>query len=1341
MASVDRVVNQGLGLLVKICTAGILVLAFETSAFAIPSPELVVGSFTSISQLFALGSALLGGGATVATLRMRSRGAQSRSIFAVALGAFVLLAVSVGFNIYQYTSHSNDKQARLEATLTRPMPNIAGRSLDPTLKEVSYADQLRNPRGISTEDAEKLLGATLRGERPDVTFLDIREDSETEMGSLPGATHVRFPDLPYSKVDLANKTAILFCHNGNRSYETCQALAAMGIDCRFIVGGLEKWLVEKRSLTGLNARTLADLRGVPPYRNQKALLDTSDVRDLVVKKGAIFVDVRYPGEFASGSLPGAINLPIRPTPTEQLKARIAQLPHKPIIAPCYDRRSCFFSEVLGLELERAGYDYRGKYTLPWEYSIPTKPRPYIEEWLKEARTSWWAKASDRLAHVLTSLGGWIGIIPAVLLLAIISRLLVLPFSVKAERDQIKSRAVEDELVDLKARFKEDPPRMARAINGFYKRHGITPMRNLIALLFLPIMALALTAVQKAISTESNQFAWISNLAERDHWFVLPVLFAALISLYIDVAFVRTRLHRLAVWTAVFPLFIATGALFSAGTDIYLVMSAALLIVQRIWVSGLVPRLWLAWRRSRLAPGIYLLGDVQNLAGHGNKAYRLAQMRAAGLPAPGGLLLTPRFLMDFPMYAPDERRAILDRLWHRLASERLAVRSSASGEDSANNSFAGVFESVLDVDRDGLEAAICKVQASFEAASVKSYAATGGAGSVLMHRMLPAEYAGVLFTRDPSAGGLMMVEMVKGTAENLVSGTVRPWTFRCGRVTGKQYGDGVAPIDLTPLLALGRQAEDLFGCPQDIEWTYTEGRYYLLQSRDITRVLASEDDESTVKADLARVLDLAKGAAADEVVFAKNELSEMLPRPTPLSLSLMETLWASGGSVDRAARNLGFSYRAAEDSTYLVTILGRLYVNKREEKSRGFSIGPIASRKLLRGADRIEREFRDEFLPRFLADIRLAETADFNRLATPELIEEIVRLRDRFANETHVEVDAINIAANFYLDRARRELSAAGLDPSSFLGNIPQTFESHAIAEAAAAPADSRHWFLIRSVGHRAAFDYELAEPRYSENRHLLTGLVVAKGGVSRPTAPADAGLSKHLSKLVGIARRFQALKEDAKHHSLRELAVLRRAVLALDRQLGLGGLVFHLTFDEITTVRGQETKALRATALRRRDDAVHLQAAASLPFALTPFELEAISAGSVAEARERGGVIRGTRVSGNRVVEAHACVISEVEVEHSSALASFRDGDIIVAPMINPSWLPYFSRAGGFVSEVGGWLSHTAILAREHDVPMIVGADGLSNIANGSLLRLHLDGQVEVLAQQEPQASARMAAE
>src|SRR5215475_13376206 len=92
------------------------------SAFAIPSPELIVGSFTSISQLFALGSALLGGGAAVATMRMRARGAQARTTFAILVGALVVLVVSLGLNVYQYISAAAAKQARLEATLIRPMP-------------------------------------------------------------------------------------------------------------------------------------------------------------------------------------------------------------------------------------------------------------------------------------------------------------------------------------------------------------------------------------------------------------------------------------------------------------------------------------------------------------------------------------------------------------------------------------------------------------------------------------------------------------------------------------------------------------------------------------------------------------------------------------------------------------------------------------------------------------------------------------------------------------------------------------------------------------------------------------------------------------------------------------------------------------------------------------------------------------------------------------------------------------------------------------------------------------------------------------------------------------------
>src|SRR5688572_9062962 len=68
-------------------------------AFAIPSPELVVGSFASISQLFALASAVLGGGAAFATMRVRRRGGSaemSRGLLTTALGLFAVLVVSIG---------------------------------------------------------------------------------------------------------------------------------------------------------------------------------------------------------------------------------------------------------------------------------------------------------------------------------------------------------------------------------------------------------------------------------------------------------------------------------------------------------------------------------------------------------------------------------------------------------------------------------------------------------------------------------------------------------------------------------------------------------------------------------------------------------------------------------------------------------------------------------------------------------------------------------------------------------------------------------------------------------------------------------------------------------------------------------------------------------------------------------------------------------------------------------------------------------------------------------------------------------------------------------------------
>jgi rhodanese-related sulfurtransferase/phosphohistidine swiveling domain-containing protein len=1312
----------------------VALLSGTTSAIAIPSPELIVGSFTSISQLIALASAFIGGGAAIVAMRARGTGVArtTRALIAVTAAAVVLLITSVGFNIYQYVDQRNERQARLQDTILRPSRTPGSLPLDPENQEWSYAQQTKSPLALTTQEVDELLQATARGERDDLIFLDVRETAEREIGTLPGVKFVRYPDIPAASMNFSGKKAVLFCHNGNRSNEVCNALKKQGIDCRFMLGGLEKWVVEGRAMDGLGTRTLEQLRAIPRYPNDRTLLDTPEVRRLVADEKAIFVDVRYPLEFQQhGHLPEAINLTVRRIPTAELPKHIAALPKRPIILPCYDRRGCFFAEILGYELSRAGHDVRGRFTLPWTYFVPPGRPPHVEQWIKENHRSVWVKAGRQLAGVLSAVSEWTGLVLAILLLALASRILVLPFSAKAERDQIRSRAAADELATLKTRLKDDPVRRSRAIRAFYKRLGLTPVRNLVALLFLPIMAIALIAVQEVVAGGGDRFLWIPDLAERDPWLILPILFAALIALYVHMALARKTSHRVTIWAIGFPLLVGTGALFSAGADLYLVASALLLLLQRTAVAGGFAELYSLWRRLWLGRDIISLDEPGRLLLYGNKAYRLAQMRSQGLPVPRGILLTPSFLEEFALRSPEWRRRRLDRVWRWLGRAPLAVRSSASAEDNERQSFAGVFDSVLNVDREGLEATITRVRASFDADRARSYGAGESSGSILIQRMVAAEYAGVLFTRDPAAGGLALIELVRGTAQDLVSGAVRPATYRLGRASGEVIGEGVGPVDLKALHTMGRKAERLFGAAQDIEWTYNHGGFQLVQSRDITRSMSDQSATGLIRREMAQALDLADGLQPDEIAFAKNEFSEMLPRPTPLSLSLMETFWKSGGSVDLAARALNLSYQVSENSTdYLLTILGRLYVNKREERARLLRAGFFAARRLARGADRIEHDFRESFLPRFLGELRLAESANFEKLSTPELFDALARLRHKFVHETHVEVDIVNIATNFYIDRARGQLISQGLDPSSYLGHIPETYEARAFVEMTRAPSEYRHGLLLSTMGHRSVLDYELSEPRYAQNPSALDRIFQFDPAASAHRAETkmeQPKLGKALARSVDIARRFQALKEDAKHHSLRELAVLRQAILALDRRLDLDGLSFFLRFDELLGLREQSVVAMREIAMVRQRERARMTDMVPLPATVTVRELEAISAGGDAIHHDSDGLIRGTRVSGTGTAEGRARVITDTEAERGNPIEGFEDGDIIVTSMVHPSWLPYFSRAGGFVCEVGGWLSHTAILAREYDVAMVVNTHGITLIPDGGLLRLHPGGAIDIV--------------
>ncbi len=1317
----------------------LILLALSTRpSYAVPSPDLVIGSISSISQLIALASAMIGGGAVVVGVRAGANGAGSgraaRIAWRVAITATVLVCLSLAGNYYQYAKQQSDRQSRLQAAILRPTVTTDGRTLDPDLKETSYAEQARSPRGISTAQMATLLKDKQRGLDSSDVLLDVREPAETKTGMLPNATPIRFPDFLEKPFSLAGKRAILYCDNGNRSFETCQKLAALGIDCRFMIGGLQKWLAEHRPFAGKRETSLADFRALPRYPNRDVLLDTPDVHKLVAR-GAIFVDVRYPGEFAAYHLPDAIDLPVRPTPTAELNARIAALPHRPIVAPCYDTRSCFYAQVLGAMVSQAGLDFRGRYTVPWEYFVPEPPRPYLLSYLHRMHETWWGRLVDLLSVFLNKSADAIGFLPVIILLAIASRLSVLPFSLKAERDQIASRRLSGEVDELKRRLSGDPRRMARAMRAFYTRHGLTPLRNLLGLLFLPVISVCVASVH-AVAVERHQpMLWAANSAGHDPTFILPVLFAILICIYLDAAFVRTWRHRLLVWPIGMVVLTATGALLSIAVDVYLVFSACLLLVQRAAVTMTLADHGRWWRRRRLSDGVVLLDDAQLLSYSGNKAHRLAIMRSHGFAVPEGVVLSTRFLDKFATASAAWRERELDRLWRQIGARTLVVRSSGSAEDGSANSFAGVFESVIDVDRARFESAVFDVLLSFRNARVAAYGADNSRANIVVQRMIEPDYAGVLFTRDLGCPSHSLVECVAGTADKLVSGTVTPIVCRFGRISLEPIGGDEAPIDLKPLVATGRELEKLFGGPQDVEWAHSGGVFYLVQSRDITRSEAGAESDTAVQNEWSRVLDCAAAAPPDAIIFEQNELSEVLPRPTPLSLSLMDGLWASGGSIDLACRQLGFGYRIEEDAApYLMTIFGRLYVNKRQEISRAPKLSSLAVWRMGRIAEKIKRDFNDTFLPPFLKDMAVQEAIDFDKLPAADLLDAVGRIRANYMGATCVAASVVNIAADYYLRRAREKLNTAGVEPARFLARTDRTEFERALVAAKEAPAGSREHVLLQGVGHRSTVDYELAAPRYAERPADADPLLNVPDLPVRSLGEIGAdlgGLSSDaaLKQAVVVACSFQTLKEDAKHHSLRELAVLRRALLAVDRRFMLDGLVFYLTFEELEALRDESAAAgLRAAALARRQLAAGLAEVSSVDSTLTVRQIEDYAMGIRPQTADRTGRMGGLRVSGSGRVEGRACVIKEVDGGATSIIPNFQDGDIVVSRMVPPAWLPYFRRAGGFVCEVGGWLSHTAIVAREFNVPLIVQAKGLQTIETGDLIRLNSDGAIEVVA-------------
>ncbi|WP_067479362.1 PEP/pyruvate-binding domain-containing protein [Actinomadura hibisca] len=254
---------------------------------------------------------------------------------------------------------------------------------------------------------------------------------------------------------------------------------------------------------------------------------------------------------------------------------------------------------------------------------------------------------------------------------------------------------------------------------------------------------------------------------------------------------------------------------------------------------------------------------------GGKAAALGALLRAGLPVPDGVVV------PFTTTAEDLEGAL-----DELGDSPVAVRSSATGEDTAQTSAAGQYESFLGVRGAGeIAKAVHACRASLFSPRAVAYRAdrpsADPAMAVIIQRHVDAEVSGVMFTTAAS-NGATEIEASWGLGPSVVEGRITPDAYRVAgdgtitrSVADKQTrldrrgarlitSEVPAPARAQPTLddptaaqlaALGGQAAAVLGGPQDIEWALSDGHLWLLQARPITAALPSRPSDAVPAAAL------------------------------------------------------------------------------------------------------------------------------------------------------------------------------------------------------------------------------------------------------------------------------------------------------------------------------------------------------------------------------------------------------------------------------------------------------------------------------------------------------------
>jgi hypothetical protein len=568
-----------------------------------------------------------------------------------------------------------------------------------------------------------------------------------------------------------------------------------------------------------------------------------------------------------------------------------------------------------------------------------------------------------------------------------------------------------------------------------------------------------------------------------------------------------------------------------------------------------------------------LDPTQARALLGTKAASLARLAGAGFPVPPGVVVTPAAAADWAQ-AHGRLHAVAAELGG--PDQRFAVRSSASAEDLAGASFAGQYETVLDVGLDELAEAVRRVVDSAASGRVAAYRqahpqaapadppGSGGAMAVLVQVMVPADAAGVAFTANPLTGARdeIVISAVPGLGEPLVAGqaTGDQWVVRDGQARRTRASEqAISANQARQIATLARRVHAHLGSPQDLEWAITtdpsgrdgadgvEGGLWLLQARPMTALPDPVDWTPPAPGYWMRNL----------------RLGEWLPEPmTPLFADwLLDRIDRGEQQATRAhvGAALEFPHAAINGWYYLATpplsprTIAATLLQGRGRLLRfmrhavlGPSRDPVAADRLLLAG--LATQWRTELLPRYQ---RLVQEGDQQLpTASPE---QLVATIDRVGVAAGEQLWSLAVVggAAWKMEGALARFYRQHLGPT-----VDASVQELLVGLPGSQPDLAAHAVQSLDWAHPTAGELGWPPLRPSEDRHrelaarreAFTAQCLAVLG-DRPQQQA------RFQALLQVAQRYAVLREQQARQLTLGWPLLRRCALRLGETLRAEGVI------------------------------------------------------------------------------------------------------------------------------------------------------------------------------------------